>query len=115
MNHTQKELINANLAFTTTAMKYDEFLRQLGKAGLSIREFADLLRMNPNSVSNYAPTGEVPDHLATIAALMGEMGEHRLDFRKVLGRIELRSKKPRGSAGPGRFGGDRQQDLDFVP
>jgi transcriptional regulator with XRE-family HTH domain len=95
-------------------MSYDEFLRQLGKAGLSVREFAGLLRMNPNSVSNYAHTSEVPDHLAVIAALMGEMGEHRLDFRTVLSRIELRSKKPRGGAGPGRFGGDRQQDLDLL-
>lgn len=96
-------------------MSYEEFLRQIGKAGLSIREFAELLRMNPNSVSNYAHTGEVPDHLAVIAALMGEMGEQQIDFRKVLGRIELRAKRPRGNAGPGRFGGDRQQDLDLLP
>jgi hypothetical protein len=91
-------------------MSYDEFLRQLGKAGLSVREFAILLRMNPNSVSNYGASGEVPDHLAVLAALMGEMSEHRIDFRPVLARIELRTKR-RGSNGPGRFRGDSQQDL----
>lgn len=96
-------------------MTYDEFLRQLGKAGLSIRAFADLLHMNPNSITNYAHATEVPDHLAVIAALMGEMGEQKIDFRQVLSRIELKSKKPRGSGGTGRFGGDRQQDLDLIP
>ena len=95
-------------------MRYEEFLRQLGKAGLSIREFAGLLRMNPNSVSNYGASGEVPDHLAVIAALMGEMSEHRVDFRFVLGRIQFKTKKLRGSTGSGRFGGDGQQDLDLL-
>jgi len=96
-------------------MCYEEFLRQLGKAGLSIREFAELLRMNPNSVSNYCARGEVPDHLAVVAAFMGEMSEHRLDFRPVLARIQFRTKKLRGSTGPGRFGGDGQQDLGLLP
>ena len=96
-------------------MSYEEFLRQLGKAGLSIREFAALLRMNSNSISNYCASGEVPDHLAVVAALMGEMSEHRLDFRAVLSRIQLRTKKLRGSTGPGRFGGGSQLDLGLLP
>jgi transcriptional regulator with XRE-family HTH domain len=96
-------------------MTYDEFLRRLGKAGLSVREFAELVGMNRNSVSNYARREEVPAHLAVIAALMGEMAEHRLDFRAVLEPIDLKLKKPRGRSRPGRFGGDRQNDLDFGP
>ena len=100
------------LAFT---MPYEEFIRQLGKAGLSVRAFAELIGMNRNSVSNYARTGEVPAHLAVIAALMGEMGEHNLNFRAVLERIDLEPKKPRGGSRRGRFGGDRQSDLDFGP
>lgn len=94
-------------------MDYAEFLRQLGKAGLSVRAFAELIGMNRNSVSNYAQKGEVPAHLAVIAALMGEMREHGLDFRDVLERIDLRRKKPRGTGKRGRFGGDRQTDLDL--
>lgn len=95
-------------------MNYDEFLRQLGKAGLNIREFAELIRMNRNSVSNYARSGEVPTHLAVIAALMGEMGEHGFDFRAVLRSIDIEPKKPRGDAKRGRFGGDPQRDLDLT-
>ena len=94
-------------------MIYEEFLRQLGKAGLSIRTFSELIGMNRNSVSNYARKGEVPAHLAVMAALMGEMQEHGLDFRAVLERIVLKPKKPRGGSRRGRFGGDPQSDLDF--
>ncbi len=77
-------------------MEFDEFKRYLGKAGLTTREFAELMKMNRNSVSNYAAMGKVPTHLGVIAALMGEMAEYRLDFRPVLARIEITPNKPRG-------------------
>lgn len=94
-------------------MNYDEFTRQLGKAGLSARQFADLIRMNPNSVTNCAKKGEVPAHLAVIVSLMGEMAEHRVDFRGVLTKVEIEPKKPRGGASKGRFGGSKQIDLQL--
>jgi hypothetical protein len=96
------------------AMNYDEFTRQLGKAGLNARQFADLIRMNPNSVTNCSKKGEVPAHLAVIVSLMGEMAEHRIDFKAVLAKVEIEPKKPRGGAAKGRFGGSRQEDF-FVP
>ncbi|WP_411726883.1 XRE family transcriptional regulator [Methyloglobulus sp.] len=91
-------------------MNYDEFQRQLGKAGVTIREFATLIKMNSNSVTNYAKSGEVPSHLAVIAALLGEMAERKIDFREVLSKIEIEPKKPRGG-GTGRFGVIKQEDL----
>ncbi len=96
-------------------MTYAEFQRQLGKAGLSIRAFATLVKMNSNSISNYSKVGEVPAHLAVIAVLMGEMAERRIDFKSALSKIHIEPKKPRGRARPGRFGGDPQHDLDFLP
>jgi hypothetical protein len=95
-------------------MTYDEFHRQLGKAGLNIREFADLVKMNRNSVTNYAKIGEVPSHLAVIAALLGAMADKKLDFREVLDDIEIEPKKPRGGAAKGRFGGSKQGDLSLA-
>jgi len=92
-------------------MNYDEFQRQLGKAGLTIREFAALIKMNRNSVTNYAKSGEVPSHLAVIAALLGEMAERKIDFRAALSKIEIEPKKPRGGGNTGRFGGIKQDDL----
>jgi hypothetical protein len=92
-------------------MKYDEFRRQLGKAGLSAREFADLVKLNPNSVTNYAKVGVVPSHWAIVSLLMGEMADNGLDFKKSLNGIEIEPNKVRGSAAKGRFGGSKQTDL----
>lgn len=86
------------------AVNYDEFKRRLGKAGLSVKEFADLMRISCNSVSNYAAKGVVPVHLAVAATLMSEMADHQLDFRPAINELNLKEKKPRGSSVGGGFG-----------
>lgn len=88
-------------------MTYDEFRRQLGKAGLTVKGFAELIKQTPNSITNYAAQGEVPPHLAVIAALMGDMAESGLDYRATLGRIRFAPSKPRGGSQKGKFGGTR--------
>lgn len=93
-------------------MDFDEFKRHIGKAGVTTREFAELLCMNRNSVSNYAATGKVPTHLAVIAALMGEMAEHQLDFRPVLSRIKITPNKPRGKPIQGNKSGTEESNQD---
>lgn len=92
-------------------MIYDEFQRQVGKAGLTLTEFAALIRMNRASISNLSGKGKVPAHLAIMACLMAEMAEHGIDFRSPLFALDIVAKKPRGGAAKGRFGGDRQTDL----
>ena len=94
-------------------MTYEEFQRQIGKAGLTISQFADLVKMNRVSLSNYGKRGEVPSHLAVISALLGEMAEHQIDYRDVLLKINISPKKPRGAGINGKFGGDKQGDLHF--
>jgi len=95
-------------------MTYDAFLNELGKAGLSVRAFADLIGMNPNSVSNYSKAGEVPRHLACIVVLIAEMNAHGVAYQPAIKKACMGPKKrPRGSAQPGRFGGDRQEWLDL--
>lgn len=96
------------------AMTYDEFRRQLGKAGLTVKGFAELIKQTPNSITNYAAQGEVPPHLAIIAALMGDMAENGLDFRSTLARIEFEASKPRGGAMKGRWGGSKQIDIPLT-
>ena len=91
-------------------MDYREFQRQLGKAGLRAREFADLIRMSRNSVTNYSKKGTVPPHLAVIASLLGEMAEHQIEFRGVFAKLKIEPKKPRGSAAKGKFGGSKQPE-----
>jgi hypothetical protein len=95
------------------AMTYDEFQRQIGKAGLNIRQFAELVKMNRISVSNYGKKGLVPSHLAVIAALLGEMAERQINYQEILSKIDITPKKPRGAGKHGKFGGDKQSDLDL--
>jgi hypothetical protein len=94
-------------------MTYDEFRRQLGKAGLTAKEFAELIKQSPNSITNYAKQGEVPPHFAIIAALMGDMAEGGQDFRNTLSRIQFEANRPRGGASKGRFGGSKQISLSI--
>jgi hypothetical protein len=94
-------------------MTYGEFRRQLGKAGITIREFAEMMKMNRNSVTNLAKRNEVPSHLAVIVSLMGEMAEHRIDFKGVFSKTDIEPKKPRGGASEGKFGGTKQIDLNI--
>lgn len=92
-------------------MIYKEFRRQLGKAGLTVKEFAELIKQTPNSITNHAAEGEVPSHLAIISALIADMADAGVDFRTTLGRIEFEPSKPRGGATKGRFGGSKQPDM----
>ena len=77
-------------------MTYDQFKRHLGKAGLTIKEFAELVKMHPAAVANYGTSGHVSKWLAVSATLMGEMAEHGIDFRAVLARIDISPAAPRG-------------------
>lgn len=95
-------------------MTYDEFRRQLGKAGLTAKEFAELIKQSPNSITNHAKQGEVPSHLAIIAALMGDMADAGMDFRTTLSRIPFEACKPRGGSIKGQFGGNRQRSLSLA-
>ena len=51
-------------------MPYEEFQRLIGKSGLSIKEFAALLDMNANSITNYKKNGKVPTTIAVIAIVI---------------------------------------------
>ena len=84
---------------------YTDFLTELRKARLSVREFAELIGMNPNSISNYARAGELPTHIALIAVLVVSVSQLGGDYRLVMSRVERVRKKPRGAGRRGRFGG----------
>ena len=94
-------------------MSYEEFLIHLGRVGLSVRAFAELVGMNPNSITNYARATELPSHLALIAVLIVRISELGGDYRQAMSKVELTPKRPRGAARRGHFGGDPQNTLDL--
>lgn len=94
-------------------MSYSDFLVELQKIGLSVRAFAKLLGMNPNSLSNYARNGELPTHIALIAVLVVGVAEKDGDYRQIMSKVSLAPKKPRGAGKYGSFGRNPQQAMDF--
>jgi len=93
---------------------YEHFLTELAKAGLSVKRFADLIGMQPNSVSNNKKRGEVPLHLAVIAILLAEMSARQIDYDPIMARVQPVKKRARGAAIGGRFAGDKQTTLGFT-
>jgi len=71
-------------------MEYGEFRRHLGKAGLSINEFAALIDVRPNSVSNYSKRRAVPRIYAIAAILLGDAADRQIAFRDVLMRYGIK-------------------------
>ncbi|SRR6266571_7011205 len=74
-------------------VKYKEFRRHLGKAGLSVNEFASLIDVLPNSVSNYAKKETVPISYAALAILLGDAGDNGRDFRALLEKFGVMFKR----------------------
>lgn len=70
-------------------MEYSEFRRHLGKAGLTINEFASLIEVRASSVSNYSKKNAVPRQYAAIAVLLGDAADRKVDFRELLNRFGL--------------------------
>jgi hypothetical protein len=78
-------------------MRYEEFKRRLGKAGLTIRDFAGLIGVCGSTVSNYAGKGAVPAHLAVSVTLMSELAEHGIDFKPCLLALNLADRTQRAN------------------
>lgn len=69
-------------------MRYDEFKKCLKVAGISVKELAEVLDMQPNSITNYRARGSVPRHLGVIASLLAVLATHGIDHSEVLTREE---------------------------
>lgn len=79
-------------------MNYKELKRHIGKAGLNTRSFAKLVNMSPTSVTNYAQSDNVPNHLAIIALLMGELGDNHIEFQTKIEQLDLNTPVKRPNA-----------------
>lgn len=68
-------------------MPYEEFQRLIGKSGLSIKEFAALLDMNANSITNYKKNGKVPMPIAVIVTIISDMKDQGQDFYPIFEKV----------------------------
>lgn len=76
-------------------MNYDEFTRNIRKAGLSIKEFAILIKANPNSITNLSKKNNIPKNLAIIAVLLGELVEQEIEYKRLFKKMNLEPQKAR--------------------
>ena len=76
-------------------MKYEELTRNIAKAGLDIKEFAELIKANPNSITNLKSKKKIPKNIGIIAVLLGEMKEAKLPFKDFLNSLDLEEQKAR--------------------
>jgi len=68
-------------------MTYDKFKHELKRAKLTIKTFAELLEMNPTSITNYKRTGAVPQHLAIIVVMLAELSARGCGFEIIEQRV----------------------------
>lgn len=96
-------------------MDYETFRNLLGGAGLTNKEFADLVKINSNSITNFRTNAHVPEHWAIVAILIGELANHKIEFRHLLRKMNIEPNKVRGRAAKGHWGGSPQLRLPQMP
>ena len=69
-------------------MKYEAFKKELKRAKLSVKAFAEILDMNPTSITNYRRKGNVPKHLAAIVVLLAALSERGIAYQEILEKAE---------------------------
>lgn len=65
-------------------MTYKEFQITLIELNLNIKDFALILGMNPNSITNYKLKGFIPLQLAILVNLMQELHKNNLDYLDII-------------------------------
>jgi len=76
-------------------MKYEELIRNIGKAGLDVKQFADLLKANPNSITNLSQKDVVPKNIMIIAVLLGELVDKGIEYKSLFEKMNLKEQKAR--------------------
>lgn len=80
-------------------MNYTDFRRHIGKAGLTVNEYAAVLGIRPNSLSYYAKKNAIPHPHAIIAVLTGDAADRGVDFRELLRRYGVLTAGSKTGAG----------------
>lgn len=76
-------------------MNYEELKRNIRKAGLDIKDFAELIKVNPNSITNLKSKEKMPKNIAVIAVLLGEMVDKGLEYKHLFEKLDLEEQKAR--------------------
>lgn len=76
-------------------MNYKELVRNIGKAGLTIKQFAELIKAKPNSITNLKNKEDIPKNLAIISVLLGELVDKKLPYEHLFEDLDIKNQKRR--------------------
>lgn len=94
--HNQEEKTHQDKEIQKRKMAYDELAFYIHNSGMSIKEFADLLNMKPNSITNLKKEGiPIPKLLFAVALLVYEVRKLGGNVKKVLEPFEFEKIKPK--------------------
>lgn len=81
-------------------MTYEDLVFYIRNSGMKIREFASMLNMKPNSITNLKKEGiPIPKLLFAVALLSYEIYQFGGDAREVLEPFEFEKIKPKRKSG----------------
>lgn len=94
--HNQEEKTHQDREIQKRKMTYDELAFYIHNSGMSIKEFADLLNMQPNSITNLKKEGTpIPKLLFAVALLVYKVNQLGGNAREALKPFEFEKIKPK--------------------
>lgn len=74
-------------------MTYQEFQIELLEMGLTIKELANLIGMNPNSITNYKSKEVIPLNLAITVSLISSLKSNGIDPVLTINKVKRNHSK----------------------
>jgi len=78
-------------------MTFIEFKKQLLDAEISLPKFSKLIKVNEKNIQSYKKKGEVPNAIAVAVTCFASMHQSGLDYRTIIGELELKAKTKKGA------------------
>lgn len=90
--------------FQKIKMTYEDLVSYIHSSGMSIKEFAELLNMQPNSITNLKKEGTpIPKLLFAVALLVYKVNQLGGNAREALEPFEFEKIKPKRKSGEEGF------------
>jgi len=78
-------------------LTFIEFKKMLLDAEISLPKFSKLIQVSEKNLQSYKKKGEVPNAIAVVATCFATMHGHEIDYRTLIGRLELKAKTKKGA------------------
>ncbi|MEA3469595.1 MAG: hypothetical protein U9R57_15430 [Thermodesulfobacteriota bacterium] len=77
-------------------MTFIEFKKMLLDAEITLPKFCKLIKVSDKNIQSYKKKGHVPNTIATIAACFVKLHQEQIDYRSLIGQLELKKKTKSG-------------------